>query len=490
MDHLYNVIVFPQRGPRDLASQCGGGDLDGDDFNVIWEPSLIPPNGHVAPMDYDAKTGAKEVTKEIKMWQVAKFMTNYFKDNNLGTIANNYLAIADHSAHGSLDKRCIRLAELHSDAVDFAKTGVSAEFLKELKRDSWPDFMEKREKSHPSYRALGLMYRAINLVTYKPERSQDHMDRRVRLKSELSVSVDEFQIGQSWDGQVQKWISAARDLKREYDREIAKLQNKYEVATEYEIVTSVIVAAETGDNELAARTKKKEIRYERKEWDMREEIDRLFGEIRINMRQKIIKIVLGDDAVFGQGALDAGIGDWADDALDPAGSMGSSPNLFPELPKRKGVAALTLHEKQALAPFVIAMYRVTYGPQMQVQRGGDDDAFVEDLVVNGQSRFTFPWLFHEVLCYVVRTAMTMERQKGEEIRKPSRLQAMAGARLGRRPESVLNVIPTSGTIYPIQRSAPILAESYNLGSRFGVIDLDDMSDDGGSDGSEEPPNFY
>lgn len=49
---LVNVIVFPRRGDRDLASKLGGGDLvgqpdlhkllltfaqDGDDYTLIWD---------------------------------------------------------------------------------------------------------------------------------------------------------------------------------------------------------------------------------------------------------------------------------------------------------------------------------------------------------------------------------------------------------------------------------------------------------------------
>lgn len=32
--HIYNAVVFPQTGNRDLPSMCSGGDLDGDDFFV------------------------------------------------------------------------------------------------------------------------------------------------------------------------------------------------------------------------------------------------------------------------------------------------------------------------------------------------------------------------------------------------------------------------------------------------------------------------
>ncbi|OQO01530.1 hypothetical protein B0A48_12565 [Cryoendolithus antarcticus] len=40
---LRNVVVFSQHGRRDLASQLGGADLDGDLYNVIYDDCLIPP---------------------------------------------------------------------------------------------------------------------------------------------------------------------------------------------------------------------------------------------------------------------------------------------------------------------------------------------------------------------------------------------------------------------------------------------------------------
>jgi RNA-dependent RNA polymerase len=47
----HDVVVLPANGDRDLAryikiparllvSQCSGGDLDGDDYTVIWAPVL------------------------------------------------------------------------------------------------------------------------------------------------------------------------------------------------------------------------------------------------------------------------------------------------------------------------------------------------------------------------------------------------------------------------------------------------------------------
>ena len=47
-------------------------------------------------------------------------------NDNLGMIANAHLVYADLSLAGAKCSECLQLAELHSMAVDFAKSGVPA----------------------------------------------------------------------------------------------------------------------------------------------------------------------------------------------------------------------------------------------------------------------------------------------------------------------------------------------------------------------------
>ncbi|KAK7219088.1 hypothetical protein V2G26_007091 [Clonostachys chloroleuca] len=41
--HLVDCIVFSTRGRRPAADMMSGGDLDGDQFFVCWDPELVPP---------------------------------------------------------------------------------------------------------------------------------------------------------------------------------------------------------------------------------------------------------------------------------------------------------------------------------------------------------------------------------------------------------------------------------------------------------------
>ena len=54
---------------------------------------------------------------------ILDFFVEYMNFESLGRIDNSHLAIADNSKQLALDPKCLRLAELHADAVDFPKTG-------------------------------------------------------------------------------------------------------------------------------------------------------------------------------------------------------------------------------------------------------------------------------------------------------------------------------------------------------------------------------
>ncbi|KAI9488695.1 RNA dependent RNA polymerase-domain-containing protein [Zychaea mexicana] len=233
---LCNVVVFPAQGERDIPSMCSGGDLDGDCYSVIWDKRLFPPPDYrnIIPMSY---TAPKPLTlaDEVTIDHIKEFFVSFIKLSNLGQIANAHLAKADRSPDGVFDFGCIQLAEYHSMAVDFAKTGVPAEpnpSLLTMPNQRYPDFMEKKDKpSYESEKALGKLFRRIGHIKYREYRD-----------TLWDVNTD----GVYYDARIQvpgmeSYIGEARRLKRYYDRELRDMMGRFGVNSEAEIMSGWII---------------------------------------------------------------------------------------------------------------------------------------------------------------------------------------------------------------------------------------------------------
>lgn len=124
---LTNVIVFSRRGARDLPSQLSGGDLDGDIYNVIWHPSAVP-HTMFTPADYP-RVEALDLGRAVTREDMTNFFIDFIKQDCLGVIATRHMVLADQKEEGTLHPDCLRLAQLHSTAVDFSKSGKRVELI-------------------------------------------------------------------------------------------------------------------------------------------------------------------------------------------------------------------------------------------------------------------------------------------------------------------------------------------------------------------------
>ncbi|GAA5893038.1 hypothetical protein JCM5296_003412 [Sporobolomyces johnsonii] len=173
MRSLENCVVLPTVGQRALSSMQGGGDLDGDTYQLITIPALIPEET-VPPRSHEAVPPV-ELDHPATSDDVADCFVNYLTNNTLGRIAITHLRLADVSPQHGFDPWCRHLADLHSQAVDAPKTGrvVPLADIPSTKSNKRPDFLRKAEgdfyetsssgaKYYESARALGFIFRAIS----------------------------------------------------------------------------------------------------------------------------------------------------------------------------------------------------------------------------------------------------------------------------------------------------------------------------------------
>ena len=142
---------------------------DGDLYNVLRYRDLMPKGAHV-PADY-AAVPPKRLDRPCVFNDVADHFLNYLLNDLTAKIATTHLCLAD-GEEGTRSIECLKLAELHSRAVDFQKSGVPVDH-RELPRAPRlrPDYLQpvgelslaQEERFYRSKRVLGQLFRAIDL---------------------------------------------------------------------------------------------------------------------------------------------------------------------------------------------------------------------------------------------------------------------------------------------------------------------------------------
>ncbi|PGH12159.1 hypothetical protein AJ79_04453 [Helicocarpus griseus UAMH5409] len=230
LHHLKDVVVLPQTGDRDVSSMCSGGDLDGDDYVVIWDQDMLPKDWFREPMDYSAPA-PKVLDRDVTVDDITKFYVNYMQNDRLPQIAHAHLAFADYLENGVNEEKCIRLAALHSAAVDYNKTGIPVRMTRDLKPKKWPHFMEKKCKKSSEYisrKILGQLYDiASSIDTHLRTEERPQFDERI-LNS--NIEVDERLLG------------IATDLKEQYDADMRRIMAQHEIKTEFEVWSTFVLS--------------------------------------------------------------------------------------------------------------------------------------------------------------------------------------------------------------------------------------------------------
>ncbi|CAG8245033.1 unnamed protein product [Penicillium nalgiovense] len=255
---LRDVVVLPQTGDQDIASMCSGGDLDGDDYLVIWDPDMIPANWFVECMNYKGSK-APDLDHDVTVDEITSFFVTYMKNDCLPRIAHAHLAWADRLPKGVWEDKCIRLAQLHSDAVDYNKSGAHARMARSLDPKFWPHFMEKRFKRpssiYKSTKILGQLYDAVVTPNFVPKLEKP-FDSRI-LESPLSPASDTY-------------MEYARELKAEYDMSMRQIMAQYEINTEFEVWSTFVLRHS----------------FVVKDYKMQEDLGRIVGTLRRGFRHQ------------------------------------------------------------------------------------------------------------------------------------------------------------------------------------------------------------
>ncbi|KAI0468845.1 RNA dependent RNA polymerase-domain-containing protein [Xylaria cf. heliscus] len=225
LQHLRDVVVFPAKGDRDIPSMCSGGDLDGDDFFVIWDRNLIPPQKNYPPMIHEPIQPV-ELNRDVRPSDLVSFFVTYIKNDALSTIAHAHLAQSDRlmSHGGPKTETCVELAHLHSKAVDYPKSGQPAHMKGSLRPKQYPHFMEKPGKSYHSNTVLGQLYDVVRKVEFHPNYN-GAFDKRILRRFALEDDV----------------LRKARIIKRQHDRALRKIMNQREIGTEFEVWSTFVL---------------------------------------------------------------------------------------------------------------------------------------------------------------------------------------------------------------------------------------------------------
>ncbi|KAL4970044.1 RNA dependent RNA polymerase-domain-containing protein [Aspergillus stella-maris] len=224
LQYLKDLVVLPQTGDRDVASMCSGGDLDGDDYIVVWDQDLLPDDWSREPMSYTGKK-AQDLDRDVTVDNITSFFVMYMKNDCLPSIAHAHLAWGDYLEDGVNEAKCMELAQLHSDAVDYNKSGTPAVMKRSLKPNNWPHFMERKNSSYRSGKILGQLYDAVERVDFVPSLEMN-FDKRI-LNAQLEVSSELYKY--------------ARELKGEYDTSIGRIMAQHEIKTEFEVWSTFVL---------------------------------------------------------------------------------------------------------------------------------------------------------------------------------------------------------------------------------------------------------
>ncbi|KAG0643426.1 RNA dependent RNA polymerase-domain-containing protein [Tuber brumale] len=316
---LRNCVAFPQQGERDMPSMLGGGDLDGDLYNIIYDARFSLGKTY-GPAEYP-KVPTKDLGRPVKTSDIVDFFLEFMENNLLGMISSRHLITADKKVEGVHHPDCLKLAELASIAVDFPKTGIKvsrsdfpkATFAKPdfmapgprilIKRE--PEFVEENavpdddddDEDTPtlyyeSEKVLGKLYREIDETAFLREvQGTMHRERRARNVDEGAVVRGIWEWLEGAIPSKYKWkdyIGVAAELKEAYEGNVERMMVNYsDMPWKYRLrEVEVFIGNIVGKERQTQRQKDASSQ-------MRDEFNRLASSIVESMQSESRKKTLG-----------------------------------------------------------------------------------------------------------------------------------------------------------------------------------------------------
>eukprot|EP01018_Ginkgo_biloba_P005544 Gb_28436 [translate_table: standard] len=183
-------------------------------------------------MDYVSPT-PKELDHEVTIEEIQEHFAKHMVNDSLGFIDSRHLAFADQERNMARSSNCLRLAKLHSKAVDYSKTGIPAQIPKNLCPAEYPDFMEKDDK--PSYKSksvLGKLYRSVKELAPQALCISSFTKEVAQKAYDTDLEVEGFD----------RYLSEALMYKNWYDSKLATLMGHYGVESEADIISGNILS--------------------------------------------------------------------------------------------------------------------------------------------------------------------------------------------------------------------------------------------------------
>ncbi|XP_077504400.1 uncharacterized protein LOC144114492 [Amblyomma americanum] len=230
LHHIKDCVVFPANGFRPHSDEMAGSDLDGDEYIVIWDRNLFFPGHNQEPMIYGQKV--QQQRSELSLVDgMAKFISDFIKNDNVGVMSNAHLAMADKLKDGVFSKQCLSIAAKISTCLDFAKTGVAAVLEKHERPREYPDFMAKgcHKNTYRSNRVLGHLYRFQRFLESVVSTSFNSQ----LVDGRSNIKLLEFH---GW----MSYRSVVEELRAAYESDMDRILKQYGIKTEAEVVSGFI----------------------------------------------------------------------------------------------------------------------------------------------------------------------------------------------------------------------------------------------------------